>query len=111
VVPGQAGFGVIADISGNVVATGIFDGQIDFGGGPMLSAGNGDMFLAKLDTHGGHLWSKRFGDPTTQVGWSLARDYVGNTLATGDFQGAIDFGANPLVSEGGFDIFVAKLSP
>ena len=107
----QAGFAVAAEASGNVVATGVFDGQIDFGGGPMLSAGNGDIFLTKLDPNGGHLWSKRFGDSTAQFGWSLATDYGGNTLAMGEFQGTIDFGANPLVSEGGFDIFVAKLSP
>lgn len=107
----QAGFAVVAEASGNVVATGSFDGQVDFGSGPMLSAGNGDIFLTKLDPNGGHLWSKRFGDSTAQLGWRLARDYVGSTLVIGEFQGTVDFGVNPLVSEGGFDIFVAKLSP
>jgi hypothetical protein len=77
----------------------------------MLSAGDGDVFLAKLDSNGGHLWSKRAGDPMAQIGWSLARDNASNVVMTGQFLGTMDFGGGQLVSEGGFDIFVAKFSP
>ena len=37
---------------------------VDFGGGPLITAGNGDVFAVKLDPNGGHMWSKQFGEQT-----------------------------------------------
>jgi hypothetical protein len=39
--------GIAADASGNAVITGTFTDTVDFGGGPLTSAGNPDDFLAK----------------------------------------------------------------
>jgi hypothetical protein len=36
------------DSSGNVLATGFFEGTVNFGGGNLTSAGSGDIFLLKL---------------------------------------------------------------
>jgi hypothetical protein len=36
------------DGSGNVVATGYFRDTVDFGGGPLTSAGLRDLYLLKL---------------------------------------------------------------
>jgi len=42
------GWDVAVDDSGNVIATGDFLGTVDFGGGPLVSAGDSpDIFLAK----------------------------------------------------------------
>ncbi len=41
------GADVAVDASGNVLVTGIFQGTADFGGGPLTSAGNYDIFLVK----------------------------------------------------------------
>jgi hypothetical protein len=49
------------DVSGDVYLTGGFDGIIDFGGGPLTSAGSGDIFLASYTSSGAHRFSKRFG--------------------------------------------------
>jgi hypothetical protein len=104
----QIGYSVAVDGAGNVLLTGEFDGTVDFGGGPLTSAGSGDVFLAKFDRSGNHLWSKRFGDAGGEVGYSVAVDGTGNVLLAGSFTGTVDFGGGPLASAGYFDVFVAK---
>ena len=54
------------------------------------------------------LWSKRFGDASSQVGNSVATDASGNVIVTGSFQGTVNFGGDTLTSAGSDDIFVAK---
>jgi hypothetical protein len=58
----------------------------------------------KLDAQAQLLWSKPFFG-------ALAFDAMGNLLLTGALTQASDFGAGPLESGGGSDVFVAKLSP
>ena len=106
---GQESIGLAFDSSGNVLVTGNFRGTVDFGGGPLTAAGSDDIFLAKLDPNGNHLWSKRFGDAEDQEGTGLAVDTSGNVLVTGEFRGTVDFGGGILTSVGLDDIFVAKL--
>jgi hypothetical protein len=96
------------DLSGNVVTTGEFEDTVDFGGGPLTSAGGSDIFLAKFDTNGTHLWSQSFGGFNEQIGYSVAFDPSGNVVITGEFEDTVDFGGGPLISAGGFDIFLAK---
>jgi uncharacterized protein (AIM24 family) len=105
----QVLYGVATDGAGNVIVAGNFGGTVDFGGGFLTSAGTNDIFVVKMDANGNHLWSKRFGDLNQQNARSVAVDAMGSVLVTGIFAGALDFGGGPLVSEGGNDIFVAKL--
>lgn len=107
----DTGFGVATDPLGNVILVGSFAGSIDFGGGPLISAGNRDAYIAKFDAAGNHLWSARYGSIRTQHAASVATDDAGNILVTGYFAESIDFGTGPLISLGGWDIFVAKLAP
>ena len=68
--------------------------------------------MAKLDATGAHVWSKRFGDSTSQQGIGVTADSTGAVLVTGNVQGAmVDFGFGPLPDGGGWDVVVAKLSP
>jgi hypothetical protein len=103
------GYAVAVDRSGNVFVTGFFSGTADFGGGNLVSAGSGDIFLAKYDANGVHQWSRRFGDSDDQVGTAIAVDGSGNVFMTGDFAGTVDFGGGNLVSAfDSYDIFLAK---
>jgi hypothetical protein len=96
------------DGSDNVVITGGFAGNVDFGGGSLTSAGGGDIFVAILDSNGNHRWSRRFGDVDDQSGSLVAAYGSSNIVITGGFNGAVDFGGGLLTSAGGADIFLAK---
>jgi len=99
---------VSVDGIGNIVVTGYFNGTVDFGGGALTSAGGTDIFLANFDASGTHLWSRRFGDASTQRGYSVAVDGMGKIIVTGFFRGTVDFGGGVLTSAGNSDIFLAK---
>ena len=88
--------------------TGTFKGTVDFGGGPLASAGLFDIFVAKFSTNGDHIWSQSFGDSGFQSGISITTDPSGNVLVTGRYTGTVDFGGGPLTSGENRDIFVVK---
>ena len=106
----QVARSVAVNAIGQVILTGEFYGQVDFGGGALVSAGSGDIFIAKLNSSGTYLWSRRFGDANWQEAWGVAIDPSQNMFLTGDFDGTLNFGTGSLVSEGG-DIFLAKFTP
>jgi hypothetical protein len=58
---------------------------------------------------GALLWMKQFGDASSQVATSIVPDGAGGVYIAGSFEGALDFGGLPLVSQGGSDIFLARL--
>ena len=105
----QSGKAITVDAQNNVLIVGDFYGQVDFGGGPLVSAGNTDAYAAKLDTNGNFLWSKRFGDVAGQTAVAVAVDGSGSMVFTGTLNGAADFGGGLLTSAGIGDVFVAKL--
>ena len=105
------GVGVATDAGGNVVVTGLFNGTVDFGGGPLTSAGGVDVFLAKYNAAGTHVWSQRFGGTSQDEGVGVATDASRNVV-TGLFRGTVDFGGGldvpTLTSAGLVDVFLAK---
>lgn len=106
----QYGIRVDTDGSGNVLLTGTYRGSVDFGGGPLVSAGGGkDVFLAKFDAAGNHLWSGGFGDWWDDVGYGVTVDATDNVIVTGTSRNQIDFGLGPLDTEK--DVVVAKFAP
>ena len=107
------GYSVSVDSSGNVYITGYFrSSTIDFGGGALTNSNHpySDIFLAKFDNNGNHLWSKSF---VYGTGYSVSADGSGNVYGTGSFSGnKIDFGGCPLPSiEGSLDIYLIKYAP
>lgn len=107
----DAGFATTVDGAGNVLVTGYFKGTVNFGGGTLVSAGGEDIFVAKYDAAGNHLWSKRFGSSSSDVGLGIAVDGSDNVLLTGHFNDTVNFGGSNLASAGGADIYLVKLSP
>ncbi|WP_437503079.1 hypothetical protein [Sorangium sp. So ce1099] len=118
----QAAHDVATDAAGNLYVTGWFEGTVDFGAGPLVSAGYRDVFVLKLDPAGHALWSRRFGSsPDWESGTQIALDASGNILVGGSYSGApfegpppVDFGGGPL--PWGYDfssgaVFLVKLDP
>jgi hypothetical protein len=106
----QTGESLAIDASGNIVIAGYLEGTVDFGGGPLTSAGLGDFVVARFDPAGDHLWSRRFGGTSSEFARSVATDPLGDALLTGDLYGPVDFGGGPLPMGGGDDGFVLKLA-
>ena len=75
--------------------------------------------LTSVSTPSAYAWSSAqaavsvFGGSTSDVGYSIAVDSLGNVYTTGSFSGTVDFnpgtGVENLTSAGGNDIFVSKL--
>lgn len=109
---GDASAQSIKDIAVNanneLFITGSFNGQVDFGGGPMTSFGANDAMLVKLDAAGTQLWARQIGGANSQIGNSVTVDLLGNAVVTGSVQSTVDFGLGPLSAAGNGDIFIAK---
>jgi len=109
------GLAVAVDNTGSVLVTGLFEGTVNFGASSLTSVGVADIFLAKYNTNGVHVWSQRFGNTGTEGGLAIAVDASRNVFMSGRFYGAVSFGGAILTSSGytggGFgptDIFLAK---
>lgn len=100
---------IALDSSGNTIVGGGFGGTLDLGCGPQKAEGLLDGYVAKLDAAGKCLWMKRVGDAQLQTIESVAVDLAGDIAVAGEFSGTVDFGAGALTSQGGIDLFVAKL--
>lgn len=107
----QQAVALAVDAAGNIYLAGSFAEKVNLGGQDLTSAGSSDIFLAKLDPLGKHVWSKRLGDGEAQEVGDLAVDQAGYLLLTGGFYGTIDFGSEEITSAGGRDIFLAKFEP
>ncbi|HSU42002.1 MAG TPA: hypothetical protein VLJ38_20625 [Polyangiaceae bacterium] len=78
--PAPADVAMAADAAGNVYRLGNFSGTVDYGAGPLTSAGGVDAYVVKYDAAFKPVWSKNIGGPTDDVPstWTL------NVNARGD---------------------------
>ena len=99
--------------NGDIILVGEFDGTLAFGEGPpLVSAGGKDLFVARLDAEGNHLWSRGYGDAVDQYATAVAVTDQGDIAVVGMFDGTINFGDDPgaaLVSPGSMSAVVARL--
>lgn len=107
----QTAGGLAVDADGNVVVTGSTAGSIDFGGGAVPALGGEAAFVAKLDTDGVPIWNRVFGDGIKQFGRGVAIGVDGGPFLVGNMQGTMNVGGQQLTSQGGYDVFVARLAP
>jgi hypothetical protein len=99
---------ITGDAAGNTVVTGHHGSAFDFGGGP-LDADLYDIFLARYDPSGNHLWSQSFGaEGTYQHAYDVGTDDSGGIYITGHFSSTLNLGGGDLVSAGGWDMYVAR---
>jgi hypothetical protein len=106
------------DGAGNIYPSGSFSGTVDFDPGAgtsnLVSAGNHDAFVVKLDGSGNLLWARRAGSTGLDRAYPIITDASGNVYVAGPFTGNVDFdpgaGTFNLVSAGGVsDMYVWKL--
>jgi len=109
--------------SGSVYTTGQFRGTVDFDPGDtatfnLISKGNYDIFISKLDSEGNFLWAKRFGSVGIDVSRAIAFDPtgIGGVYTTGQFYGTVDFDPGDsttfnLIAAGHQENYISKLDP
>jgi len=105
----DTGNAIAMDAAGNSYISGYFLGTATFGTTNLISSGNGDIFVAKLDPNGIYLWAKRAGGSSEDHGNSIAVDAAGNCYISGYFESTATFGTFNLICSGSCDTFVAKL--
>lgn len=97
---------------GNVLLTGKFTTTIQLGGESFVTRGGLDLFLAKFDPSGAHLWSRQLGGESNEQLGLVAVPPGSDAIAfAGATLGSIDLGTGPLVSAGGADIVLGSLAP
>jgi outer membrane protein assembly factor BamB len=114
--PGAFADSIAVAPDGRILITGHFDKVVDFGNGPLVSAGGYDIFAAMFTPDGNALWSRRFGDRWQQFLVKGTHGCDDSIILAGSFHGTIDFGAGALIAsgfdgtkEGAEDIFLAIL--
>lgn len=103
--------GLTVDPAGNVTITGAFRKDISFGEGDLhRSLGEDDIYVARFDANGKLAWARTYGAERDDAGNGIASDAAGNTVLTGWFQNAVDFGIGPVTSKNhNKDVFALKL--
>lgn len=99
----------IAAGAGRTYLAGSFQGTVDFGAGPIASAGSRDVLVARLDDVLAPAFVKRFGDDTSQEARAVAVLPDGSAAIAGAFRGTMDLDGITLVADTQDDAFVARL--
>ena len=124
----EAGFGIVADSSGNAYVTGAFNGpELSFGDISLESVNETSIFVAKIDAGGNWSWAEsavssgskldaNTSDDIFMVDRGLAIDIDpdGEVYVMGDFRSStVEFGDYAVNSHpvSGSDVFVARISP
>jgi PKD repeat protein len=97
------GLGLTLDASGEPIVTGFFRGTMDAGGGPLVSRGLRDIFLARFSTAGAHRASTSWGGTGDDRGLGVAATPSGRVATGGTFKDTATFGGPTLTSAGGAD--------
>ncbi len=100
-------YGIASDAFGNSYVTGYFQETGNFGNISLISAGSGDVFIAKYDPDGFILWVRQAGGDDLDMGYCITSDDQGNTSVSGFFVGTASFEDTTLISTFK-DIFIIK---
>lgn len=104
------GLSIEVDGSGNSYITGYFTGTASFGSSTVTSEGLTDVFIAKYNSSGALQWVVGAGGSESDQGSGIDVDNSGNAVVTGEFRDTASFGSTDLVSAGGTDVFITKVS-
>jgi hypothetical protein len=101
---------VAVDAKDNPLIAGSFRGTIGFGGKTFSASFFDDVFMAKLDSQGNHIWSHRYGSGQHEYATRIALDAQGDVYFVGLFSSPVDFGAGLLIpaSTSNMDIVIGR---
>jgi len=103
---------IAVDGQGNVWFLVSQEATVDYGGGLVMSAGDDDWAVVKLDSDGGHLRSMRFGNDNDQDPYALGVDGQDNVVVAGECRSTMNFGLGALPGHSSYeDICIAKFPP
>jgi len=94
-----------------LVVAGIYQGDLDLGGGPLPTVGETNLFVAAFSLGGAPLWSRGFPATGAIHAAAVSVDEVGNVVVAGDLAGSLDLGVAGLLTTDDQGIFVVQLSP
>jgi len=100
--------GLTIGLDGNVLLSGSFENTADFGSSTLISSGEDDIVVAKMDTEGNWLWAERAGGIGSDGSGGITTDLFGNHWITGGFSDTANFGPFTLTSYGEYDIVATK---
>jgi hypothetical protein len=105
----EGAWGITVDHNDHPFICGVFGGVVTIGESTIISQDSHDVFVATLDNMGTWLWAMSAGGADWDEGYALASDTSGSVYVTGYFDGSALFGDTTLVTQGDFDVFIAKL--
>lgn len=103
------GWGIVADQWGNVYCTGEISDTSVFGLDTVISAGDRDVFITKLDRNGEFIWTKRFGNTGNDRGKDITIDSRGDIYVTGFMQDEVTIDGTTIGTTGVRNAFIVKL--
>jgi hypothetical protein len=108
----DVGYAISTLPDGSSLVTGYFIGTATFGSITLTSAGNFDVFAAKLNADGTWAWATSAGGvgAVGDNGYGIAALPDGSSIVTGEFDGSATFGNTTLTGAGSVDIFTAKVN-
>ena len=103
------GWGIVADNAGNSYYTGEFSDTAVFGNDTLISQGNRDVFVAKLNVNGNFVWAKSFGGTLGDKGQDIEMDNDGNLYITGYIGTEVTVGTTTLGTNSIANGYIIKL--
>jgi hypothetical protein len=103
------GRNIALDSEGNIYVAGQFKGTALFGDIELLSNGNADAFVAKLDADGNWLWAKAGGSALEDCTHDISISATGEVCITGFVSESATFGQFNVEQVGFKDTFLARL--
>ena len=100
---------VVSLDDGGALVSGYFHNTVDIGGTTLTSAGNQDIFIAKVNSDGTYAWVTQAGGSTHDFSGGIDSFSDSSSIVTGYFSGAAMFGEFQLTAQGASDVYVAKL--
>jgi hypothetical protein len=104
------GVGISIDFKGNVLVTGTFNGNLDFGVDKLYS-NDKNIFVSKYRNDGGIIWAKQTSGSGSRynAGYGIISDKNGNIYVTGCFFSTLMFEQDTLSSASNQNLFIWKI--